>query len=160
MSYSHREVDFSRVRNPVLLFQILFKLILPGPGFKPVTSRIAGRQYFKLSFQWDWRISKETWTVSVLEALLGQYEVLSKFLWKASSQFYLWKPWVLQIVLHGIFFIFVSFMWKFNKDKISILSIVDNHLQDQITIHYLLPIFHSWQYENDIFTLDFSVEDC
>ncbi len=37
-----REVNFFRVRNPVGGFSI--KLILPGPGFEPVTSRVAGRR--------------------------------------------------------------------------------------------------------------------
>jgi hypothetical protein len=41
-SYSHREVDFLRVRNPIFL--ILFRLIWPGPGFEPVTSKVAGRR--------------------------------------------------------------------------------------------------------------------
>ncbi len=39
----HREVDFFRVRNPFGGF-FSIKLILPGPGFEPVTSRVAGRR--------------------------------------------------------------------------------------------------------------------
>jgi hypothetical protein len=37
-------VDFFRVRNPVGVFSIFIKLILPGPGFEPITSRVAGRR--------------------------------------------------------------------------------------------------------------------
>ncbi len=39
--FPHREVDFFRVRNPVGVFSIFIKLILPGPGFEPVTSSIS-----------------------------------------------------------------------------------------------------------------------
>ncbi len=41
--FPRSEVDFFRVRNPGGVFSIFFiKLILPGPGFEPVTSRVAG----------------------------------------------------------------------------------------------------------------------
>ncbi len=40
--YPHREVVFFRVRNPVSGYFFNFiKLILPGPGFEPVTSSIS-----------------------------------------------------------------------------------------------------------------------
>jgi hypothetical protein len=36
-----REVGLIRVRNPVdVFFSIFIKLILPGPGFEPVISRV------------------------------------------------------------------------------------------------------------------------
>ncbi len=41
--FPHKEVDFFRVRNPVGIFFNFIKLILPGPGFEPVASRVAGR---------------------------------------------------------------------------------------------------------------------
>jgi hypothetical protein len=40
--FPRREVNFFRVRNPVGGFFNFIKLILPGPGFEPVTSRVAG----------------------------------------------------------------------------------------------------------------------
>ncbi len=43
--FLQEEVDLIRVRNPVDgFFSIFIKLILPGPGFEPVTSRVAGRR--------------------------------------------------------------------------------------------------------------------
>ncbi len=42
--FPRRELDFFRVRNPIDVFSIFLKLILPGPGFEPVTSRVAGRR--------------------------------------------------------------------------------------------------------------------
>ncbi len=43
--FPRREVDLIRVRNPFDGFiSIFIKLILPGPGFEPVTSRVAGRR--------------------------------------------------------------------------------------------------------------------
>ena len=43
--FPRREVDLITVRNPVDGFSIFIKLILPGPGFEPVSSRVAGRWF-------------------------------------------------------------------------------------------------------------------
>ncbi len=62
-SFSQRELDFFRVRNPVFLFFVV--LILPGPGFKPVTSRVAGRQCPGILSHLTQTYNKETVYVSL-----------------------------------------------------------------------------------------------